>query len=473
MVLQQAPARVKIWGYRPRTSNSVTVQIVGVETVTATEGTASGDVPIWTAEFRPLTGPGPYVITATLGACNIKLNDVLAGDVWLCSGQSNMEQRMDQSDNPGQDIADVVNYQNVRTFIVGHLWSNVPQYDLGRPQQNWAVPTPTNIRAFSAVCWLFGRNLYRKLHRPIGLIESNWGGTRIEAWTSSEALPVCFKPVTPGSPPNGPSQLYNAMINPILSMPIFGAIWYQGESNTYNANLYGCALKAMVRDWRAKWYAKNPTMDPVFPFGVVQLAPYRNQNILTGFPDVRWQQTDSLGYLPNKNMDRFFLSVAIDLPDFYSPYGSIHPRYKRQIAQRLALGAFNVAYFQRDSGIFQGPIPTRFVNEGTAIRVIYSVPLEYRASSGFELCCANSASTTCLSGGKWLTASLREKNPNNVTLAIPCGSSQYVTGFRYLWRESPCLLEACPLYSVENSLPAPPYLYNGAIVKGTPVRVSR
>jgi sialate O-acetylesterase len=202
------------------------------------------------------------------------------------------------------------------------------------------------------------------------------------------------------------------------------------------------------------------------------LAPDQNQDIVNGFPDIRWQQTDSFGYTPNANMDGFFLSVAVDLPDFNSPYGSIHPRYKRQIADRLALGAFNVAYGQTDSGIFQGPIPTQFVNEGSAIRVTYSVPLAYRATSGFELCCADSSGTTCSSGGQWLSATLGEQNANDITLAIPCGGSQFVTGFRYIWRESPCPLEACALYSVENSLPAPPFIYNGAIVRGNTVNVS-
>jgi sialate O-acetylesterase len=464
MVVQQAPARPKFWGYRPDFDDQIVVEIAGVQTVTATETTAPDGTPTWEAEFNPLSGPGPYTVTLTLGACSTTLNDVLAGDVWVCSGQSNMEHALQNIDDPEPEIADVVNYPNVRTFLAGREWSDTTLYDLRSVSQNWAVPTTSNIRGFSAVCWLFGRNLYQKLQRPIGLIETNWGGTRIEAWTSAEALPICFNPVGGGSPPNGPSQLYNAMIHPFLPFPIFGATWYQGESNQGNSNLYGCALKAMVGDWRARWFAENPSIDPAFPFGVVQLAPNTDNDASTGFPDVRWQQTDSFGYAPNANMNKFFLAVAVDLPDFGSPYGSIHPRYKRQIAQRLALGAFNVAYGQTDSGIFQGPIPTQFINEGDAIRVVYSVPLAYRATNGFELCCGDSSSATCSAGGQWVTAALGEQNTNDITLAIPCGGSQSVTGFRYVWRESPCPLEACTLYSVENDLPAPPFIYNGAIV---------
>jgi sialate O-acetylesterase len=212
-------------------------------------------------------------------------------------------------------------------------------------------------------------------------------------------------------------------------------------------------------------------MDLVFPFGQVQLAPWKNEDISAGFPDVRWEQTDHVGYTPNLSMNKYFLSVAIDLPDFDSPYGSIHPRYKRQVATRLSLAAQYVAYNEPGGGLYQGPIPSAIVNEGNGqVRLTYPVPLQFRTtSSGFELCCGASPANTCTQGGRWVAAPFFQGTTQAVLLTNPCGGAESVTGFRYLWRESPCALEACPIYSVENSLPAPPYQFNGAVLQGKPV----
>jgi len=332
---------------------------------------------------------------------------------------------------------------------------------------SWAAIMPS----YSAVCWLFAKNLFQKYGKPIGLIQTCWGGTRIEAWSSPQALSQCFTTVPPGTGQNEAMVLYNAMIHPFIPMPIFGAIWYQGEANTGNANLYGCAIKAMVGDWRASWKARNPEMDAAFPFGQVQLAPNRNQDVVAGFSDVRWHQTYAFGYTPNSELDNFFLAVAVDLPDFDSPQGAIHPRYKRQIATRLALAAANVAYGSTDTGIYQGPLPTGFAIDEANVRVTYNVPLRYGITiSIFEFCCGASAAQTCGAGGTWQISTFVQGNSQDILISNPCTAAQTVTGFRYLWRESPCrTLEACPIYSVENNLPAPPYLYNGSITKEAPV----
>jgi sialate O-acetylesterase len=253
------------------------------------------------------------------------------------------------------------------------------------------------------------------------------------------------------------------MINPFLKFPIYGAIWYQGESNTGNSHQYACAIKAMVGDWRAKWNNYNAEMDDTFPFGQVSLAGWRNQDISTGFTDIRWAQTDSQGYTPHSTMQKFFLAIAADLPDYNSPSGDIHPRYKRQIADRLALAAFNVAY-GNSTVFFQGPIPTAYARDGANVRVTYAVPLQFRdTSSIFELCCGAAATNTCSAGGRWVVSSFVSGRSTDLLITNPCGGSEFVTGFRYIWRESPCPLEQCPVYSVQNNLPAPPYLYNGLI----------
>jgi len=475
MVLQKPPARPRIWGYAANVGDEVVVDLTtGAQTLRVTAANGPDGRPVWEATFNPISTDGPHIISIQSGTCVISLTNILIGDVYLCSGQSNMCHRLDNIDDPQQEVNEVPNYPNIRIFEAALRTANTPQNDLLGVNKNWAVPTTSIMPSYSAVCWLFAKNLFIKYGKPIGLVQTCWGGTRIEAWSSPQALSQCFSTVSPGEGANAATALYNAMIHPFIPMPVFGAIWYQGESNQGNANLYGCAIKAMVGDWRASWKTRNPEMDANFPFGQVQLAPNGDNNNVNGFADVRWYQTDALGYTPNTNMVKFFLAVAIDLPYFASPYGAIHPRYKRQIASRLALAAANVAYGSTDTGIYQGPLPTGFAIDGSNVRVSYGVPLRYGVTSSiFELCCGSSPAQTCTAGGTWAVSNFVQGNTQDVVISNPCTAAQTVTGFRYLWRESPCkTLEACPIYSVENNLPAPPYLYHGAITKGAPSRMA-
>jgi sialate O-acetylesterase len=258
------------------------------------------------------------------------------------------------------------------------------------------------------------------------------------------------------------------MIHPFLPMPIYGAIWYQGEANQGNANSYGCALSEMVEDWRRNWFeSTNGQVDANFPFGQVQLAPNGDNDAETGFPDVRWHQTFEYGYTPNPMMDNIFTAVALDLPDFDSPHGAIHPRYKRQIADRLYLGALQVAYDDESEGRFQGPYPESIRRSGDSIIVTYDEgPLNVRTDANFEICCAADDSTVCETG-EWTGTSIVSYTLDTVTLDVTCSAEEEeVTGVRYAWRESPCPLELCAVYSVENSLPAPPFVLNEHVPNG-------
>jgi len=465
MVLQGPPARPRIWGYAVNVGDQIIVNLnTGAQTVSVNAVMGPAGRPTWEAALNPITTEGPHSIAIQSGACVITLSNILIGDVYLCSGQSNMCHRLDNIDDPAQEINLVPNFPKIRTFQAALQTAGSPQQDLLGVTRNWAVPTTGNMPSFSAVCWLFAKNLFLKYGRPIGLVQTCWGGTRIEAWSSPQALSQCFTTVPPGTGANEASVLYNAMIHPFIPMPIFGAIWYQGESNDGNANLYGCAIKAMVGDWRTLWKARNAEMDATFPFGQVQIAPDRDVDA-TRFAGVRWYQTDTFGYTPNTNMAKFFIAVAIDLPDFTSPYGSIHPRYKRQIGSRLALAAMNVAYGSTDTGIYQGPRPTAYAIDGSNVRVTYNVPLRYGVTTSiFELCCGASPTQICGAGGNWAVSNFIQGNAQNIVISNPCSAAQTVTGFRYLWRESPCrTLESCPIYSQENVLPAPPFIYDGAI----------
>ncbi|XP_074662823.1 sialate O-acetylesterase-like [Tubulanus polymorphus] len=170
---------------------------------------------------------------------------------------------------------------------------------------------------FSAVCWLYGKALYERLRYPIGLIESCVSGTPVEYWMSKDAFTSCNLHRSSVHD----NSLWNAMINPLLNMTIYGSIWYQGESNAmHNRHNYNCTFPAMIADWRLKFSSHSQT-DHQFPFGFVQLAPDNDESMVNNFPEIRWHQTADYGYVPNPKMNNVFMAVAIDLPDSTSPWG--------------------------------------------------------------------------------------------------------------------------------------------------------
>ncbi|KAK3611041.1 hypothetical protein CHS0354_017467 [Potamilus streckersoni] len=261
--------------------------------------------------------------------------------------------------NADQEMVDSYNYPDIRVFTVDLKTSGQEEYDLLSVLEHWSVPSNATVgyapwQYFSAVCWLYGKYLYQHLKYPIGLISSTWGGTPIEAWSSKDVMAQCGGDglqheagrIQDHTLRNmdvdvGTNELWNAMIHPLLNLTIYGAIWYQGEANAGEPDKYKCYFPAMIRDWRSKF--NDGTMgqsDVQFPFGFVQLAPWRNDpTITTGFPDLRWAQTADFGYVPNAQMPNVFMAVAIDLPDFDSPYGGFVCRI------RLAFSHLNLDYF--------------------------------------------------------------------------------------------------------------------------------
>ncbi|MHC4337100.1 MAG: sialate O-acetylesterase, partial [Planctomycetota bacterium] len=259
----------------------------------------------------PRTAGGPYEMTVS-GKNTVKIKNILVGEVWVASGQSNMEWSVARSVDAEQEIASA-NYSNIRLFKVERSFADAPQKDCSG---SWLICTPETVAGFSAVAYFFGRELHRELNVPVGLIQTCWGGTPAEAWTRHEVLageplkPIVdrFKqvwsdylqkmddyagklcdwlsaakqasgggghtpeePRKPGSPrrSKAPSQLYNAMIAPLISYGIRGAIWYQGESNVERAYQYRKLFPAMIGNWRNDWGQGD------FPFYYVQIAPFR------------------------------------------------------------------------------------------------------------------------------------------------------------------------------------------------------
>lgn len=226
------------------------------------------------------------VLTATAGTLEmIMLQDVVVGDVYLCSGQSNMELSVGASFDyeTGASQADHAG-DNIRVFWVDkHAEDDEPIFDVKDVKKPWTAASRESIVGtahddfdgqFSATCWYFGYNTWLNVlvddDIPVGLIASHWGGTNIEAWMSPAALADCADNVVAyGDPaPNDhPSSLYNGMIAPLIDTAIKGAIWYQGETNVGASDFYSCALPAMILDWRAKFGYE-------FPFGIVQLSGY-------------------------------------------------------------------------------------------------------------------------------------------------------------------------------------------------------
>ncbi|KAL8173776.1 UNVERIFIED_CONTAM: hypothetical protein K2H54_024831 [Gekko kuhli] len=410
MVLQKGPARAVLWGYGEPGAN-VTVMVYQSDNIVTKKMVQPEVFKIWKVVLIAMPQGGPYSIVVHQfyedEVSSIVLRDIYFGDVWLCSGQSNMEMTVSQIFNASKELTQASHFPYVRVFTASLAQSEEELLDLPDIDLQWSVPTAENLGHgdfgyFSAVCWLFGRYLYETLQYPIGLVESSWGGTPVEAWSSRRALRKCglsedhrsFPASYPDSGPKDYSVLWNAMIHPLLNMTFQGVVWYQGEANTLmNADLYNCTFPALIEDWRETFHEGSVGQtDRSFPFGFVQLSTYRHVEVDDSFPRIRWHQTADYGYVPNKKMPNTFMAVALDLCDGSSPYGSIHPRDKQSVAYRLHLGALAVAY-GKENVTFQGPYPQQVLVDAALkiLNVTYSqnIQLHHMDSKVFEVCCSD------------------------------------------------------------------------------------
>lgn len=252
--------------------------------------------------------------------------------------------------------------------LIGPLalkWSvanNISVSDDGKSLLEVGAPLDDNWLYMSAVCYLYGLNIHLARKVPVGLINTNWGGTAIQDWSSAEAMAKCshLSDNKEEIPPLGhATHLFNAMISPLLNHTIKGVVWYQGESNGGAPVQYGCQQPALVSDWREKWHAgSHGQTDADFAFGICEIAPVTGDPF--GATGVRWFQTGSVtpgtavGHLPNSVMPNTFMAVTIDLGDSLSPFGSVHPRYKTEVGARLALAGRALAY--GDKTAYSSPV---------------------------------------------------------------------------------------------------------------------
>uniref|UniRef100_H2ZGF6 Sialate O-acetylesterase domain-containing protein n=1 Tax=Ciona savignyi TaxID=51511 RepID=H2ZGF6_CIOSA len=238
MVLQMAPYRAVIWGYG---TVGAIVNVSLIQDVYSTKvHPGPDDKGVWSVTLKSHAAGGPFMIQGVQdnhGLLHwILLKGVLFGDVWVCSGQSNMQFTVSMLKNPAQELELASKYTDIRLMTVMEEVSPLPKYDLIKIQELWSIPSNATLAGtdwsyFSAVCWLYGRHLFDALQVPIGLVSSTWGGTPIEAWSSGDALNHCGLDGLKQVNPSQNSVLWNAMIHPLLNMTIKGAIWYQGESN--------------------------------------------------------------------------------------------------------------------------------------------------------------------------------------------------------------------------------------------------
>ena len=342
MVLQQGE-KCPIWGW-DNSDNVVTVEFAGQKHTAKVD-----DGGRWEVHLDPMKANAKGQILTIRGSSKLELTDVLVGEVWLCSGQSNMEWRVVQSANSKEEIANA-NHPLIRHIKIPHKLSPKPQDNVS--SSGWQPCTPQVVANFTAVGYYFGRHLHKELNVPVGLIGSNWGGTRIEPWTP----PVGFKSVpalkknladkldqfASAKPGRGtPSHMYNAMIHPLLPYTIKGALWYQGESNNGEGMLYHEKMKALIAGWRSVW--NNPEL----PFYFVQLAPFRygsdNDPRLPGI----WQAQLETLKVPHTGM-----AVTTDI----TTLRNIHPPNKQDVGKRLALWALVKDYGKKLKGQYSGPI---------------------------------------------------------------------------------------------------------------------
>ncbi|MFT3829104.1 MAG: sialate O-acetylesterase [Opitutaceae bacterium] len=362
MVLQ-AELPVPVWG-TAEAGETVTVEFSGQRSSTTAD--AAGR---WRVDLAPLPAsaePRDLVVSSPNRKSetqNRKFTDVLVGEVWLCSGQSNMDKPLGEKKgqqpvfNAEEEIR-TATFPQIRLFVVKRVKSNTPASDV---DGTWVMCSPETIDAtkFSAAGYFFGRRLHQELKQPVGLVHSCWGGTRIEPWTAPEgfrAVPAlaaytdaCTRP---GEQIEGttPAELYNPMIRPLAPFALRGALWYQGESNIIGVDdgaRYCDKMLALVRGWRAVWGRE-------LSFYFVQVAPHLYHVVRPGTvvspectPRLWEAQAAAARLLPRSGM-----IVTTDLVD---DLFDIHPRNKKDVGERLARLALAGDYGRTDLAT-SGPV---------------------------------------------------------------------------------------------------------------------
>lgn len=447
MVLQRG-VECPIWGWA-EAGEKITVSFAGQKQTTTANKNGK-----WSVNLPPLKASAKGRTLTVKGNNSLKLDDVLVGEVWLCSGQSNMEWRVRQSNNAAEEIANA-KHPRIRHIKIPHVPATTPQKDV--KTEGWKLSGPDTVGDFTAVGYFFGRHLLNELDVPIGLIGSNWGGTRIEPWTppvgfaSVPALKASITDKLDSYPSmrkvkdrktgkvseainhQSPLALYNGMIAPLVPFAIKGALWYQGESNNGEGMLYHEKMKALINGWRKLW--NNPEL----PFYYVQLAPFTytraNNNREYQLPGI-WQAQLATLSVPHTGM-----AVTTDIAHLKD----IHPKNKQDVGKRLALWALARNYGQKGL-VYSGPLylghkikggqaQVSFTHTGTGLK-----SLDGKSLTHFEVAGADKkfvAAKAVISGEQVVVSSDKVTAPVHV---------------RFGWHET-----AEPNFGNQAGLPASPF----------------
>ena len=376
MVLQQK-ALVNVWGWADpgeKVDVKASWQWVFGKSVRA------GKDGKWKISIKTPKAGGPHRITIK-GKNTIKLDNVLTGEVWIGSGQSNMEMPLLPVSKAYTGIMDFedeienARYPEIRLFQVGNFSSKEPVDDVQPGNEIYGVPpaeckwqecSPESIPTFSSTAYFFARKLHEELGVPVGIIDSSWGGTNAESWTPAEGLgKLGYKKELKQAKESAqqadkkiPTRLYNGMIHPLRNFTIKGVIWYQGEGNVGRAYQYRALFPAMIKNWRSDWKQED------FPFYYVQIAPFnynRDDNKPPRYSEeLREAQRVTL---ETKNTG---MAVTMDIGDVKD----IHPRNKRDVGKRLALWALAKNYGKKKL-VYSGPLYRSKMRQGDKIRLYF------------------------------------------------------------------------------------------------------
>ncbi|MFD2160704.1 sialate O-acetylesterase [Rubritalea tangerina] len=434
MVLQQK-TKAKLWG--KATPNQSLSAKLGSQTLT-TNVDKNGD---WSLTFENLkASTSPQTLTLSSGDDEKIINDVLVGEVWIASGQSNMEWTMAKTD--GAQEAKTANDPLLRVYVSSNKAIGTPQYDL---KGNWKATAPENTPSFTAVGYQFAKKLRSELQVPVGIIETAWGGKPVEAFTSAEAIaqlpaakalaenkakqmanyqkamakrPSDAKgkaPANPGNNPNLHSNIYNGHIAPLVGYGIRGAIWYQGESNARpnTAPLYADLQAGMIQDWRTRWGHE-------FPFYYVQLANFAKWRNGLNWVIVQDQQRRMLQSVKHTGM-----AVTNDIGD----PKDIHPKNKTDVGKRLARWALHNDYGKTNL-VVSGPL---FASAKTTSN---SIEISFDHAEGLTTRDKHAPKTFEIAGadGKWAPANAKIQG-NKVILTSDTISKPIHA--RYAWSNNP------------------------------------
>lgn len=420
---------------------AVTVEFGGQKLTSAVDKDGN-----WSVTLKPLKASSEPAAMTLSGKNQIIVKGIVIGDVWLCSGQSNMQLTM-RDFHKTDDIA-AANFPLIRQFAVPRTESATP---VGDVKGGWTVCSPETAGNFTATGFFFCRKLHLETNIPMGIIQAAWSGSAIEPYISADAKAAFPElAVTPPGKPTVWHNRYNTMIHPLTRFPIKGVVWYQGETNamTNNGENYFSKQKALIEGWRKAWNIGD------FPFYFVQLPAYQASSEkleeVDGWANVRIDQLKTLS-IPQTGM-----AVAIDLANPENP-GDIHPLNKRDVGDRLALWSLAKDYGKKDL-VYSGPVYKAMKVENGKIRIAFDhigTGLMIGIKNGMEPTVIDPAAklkrfAIASEDKKWHWA---DAVIDGKTVVVSSPSVPKPVAVRYAYAKNP---EGCNLYNKEG-LPTSPF----------------